>query len=74
MNYSQVASALNAQDPLAAAELSASPTAQAVLRGFLASAPDQREQIALELQTRPGSKQYVQQYVGAVLQIADTCV
>ena len=45
MNYSQVASALNAQDPLAAAELSASPTAQAVLGGFLASAPDQREQI-----------------------------
>jgi hemophore-related protein len=45
MNYSQVASALNAQDPVAAAELAASPTAQAVLGGFLASAPDQREQI-----------------------------
>ena len=72
-NYSQVVSALNAQNPVAAAELSASPSAQAVLRGFLASSPDQREQIAQEWQNKPGSQQYIQQYAGAVLQIADTC-
>ena len=72
-NYSQVASALNAENPAAAAELSASPTAQTMLRGFLASSPDQREQMAQELQTRPGSQQYVQQYAGAVLQVANTC-
>ena len=72
-NYSQVVSALNAENPAAAAELSASPTAQAMLRGFLTSSPDQREQMAQELQTRPGSQQYVQQYAGAVLQVANTC-
>ena len=72
-NYSQVVSALNAQDPAASAGLSASPTAQAALRGFLASTPDQREQIAQELESRPGSQPYVQQYVGLVLQVANTC-
>jgi hemophore-related protein len=72
-NYSQVVSALNAQNPAAAAGLAASPTAQAALRGFLASTPDQREQIAQELESRPGSQEYVQQYVGLVLQVANTC-
>jgi hemophore-related protein len=72
-NYSQVVSALSAQDPAASAGLSASPTAQAALRGFLASTPDQREQIAQELESRPGSQPYVQQYVGLVLQVANTC-
>jgi len=72
-NYSQVVSALNAENPAAAAGLSASPSTQAVLRGFLASTPDQREQIVQELQNRPGSQQYFQEYTGAVLQVADTC-
>jgi hemophore-related protein len=72
-NYSQVLSALNAQSPVAAAQLSASPTAQAVLRGFLASSPDERQQIAQELQSRPESQQYVEQYVGLLLQVANTC-
>ena len=72
-NYSQVMSALNAASPAAAAALSASPTAQAMLRGFLASSPDQRQQIAQELQSRPESQQYFQQYVGVVLQVANTC-
>jgi len=71
--YSQVLSALNAQNPAAAAGLSASPTAQGALRGFLASTPDQREQMYQELRSRPGSEQYVQQYAGAVLQVANTC-
>jgi hemophore-related protein len=72
-NYSQVVSALNAQSPAAAAQLNASPTAQSMLRGFLDSSPDQRQQIAQELQSRPGSQQYLQQYVGVVLQVANTC-
>ncbi len=72
-NYSQVVSALNAQSPPAAAALSASPTAQAVLRGFLGSSPDQRQQIVEELESKPQSQPYFQQYVGAVLQVANSC-
>jgi hemophore-related protein len=72
-SYSQVVSALNAQNPAAAAGLNASPSAQAALRGFLASTPDQREQIVQELESKPGSQQYVQQYTGPVLQVANTC-
>jgi hemophore-related protein len=72
-NYSQVVSALNAQSPPAAAALSASPTAQAMLRGFLASSPDQRQQIVEELESKPQSQPYFQQYVGAVLQVANSC-
>jgi hemophore-related protein len=72
-NYSQVVSAINAQSPPAAAALSASPTAQAALRGFLASSPDQRQQIIEELESKSQSQPYYQQYVGAVLQVANTC-
>jgi hemophore-related protein len=72
-SYSQVVSALNVQNPAAAAGLNASPSAQAALRGFLASTPDQREQIVQELESKPGSQQYVQQYTGPVLQVANTC-
>lgn len=31
------------------------------------------QQIGQELQSRPGSQQYFQQYVGVVLQVANTC-
>jgi hemophore-related protein len=72
-NYSQVVSAINVQSPPAGAALSASPTAQAGLRGFLASSPDQRRQIVQELESKPESQPYFQQYVGAVLQVANTC-
>ena len=72
-NYSQVASALNAESPPAAAALSASPTAQAVLRGFLASTPDQRQQIIDEVRSKPESQPYFQLYVGGVLLVANTC-
>ena len=72
-NYSQVVSALNAQSPLAAAELNGSPTAQAALRGFLDSSPDQRQQIAQELESSPESQGYVQQFGGLVVQVANTC-
>jgi hemophore-related protein len=72
-NYSQVVSALNAQSPVAAAQLNSSPSAKAALRGFLDSPPDQRQQIAQELRSRPGSEQYLQQYGGLLLQVANTC-
>lgn len=71
--YSQVVSALNAQSPAAAAGLAGSPTAQAALRGFLASSPDQRQQIIDELKSKPQSQPYFQQYVDGVLLIANTC-
>jgi hemophore-related protein len=68
-SYAQVVAAVNAQNPVAAAQLSASPSARAVLRSFLDSPPDQRQQIVQELQSYPGA----QQYVGPVLLIANTC-
>ncbi|MGH3560551.1 MAG: hemophore-related protein [Mycobacterium sp.] len=72
-NYSQVVSALNAQDPIAAAGFNASPVAQTYLRGFLASSPDQRQRALQEMQSTPAAQPYVQQYVGLVLQVANTC-
>lgn len=72
-NYSQVVSALNAQSPAAAAELNESPTAQAALRGFLDSSPDQRQQIAQELESEPDTQGYVQQFAGLIVQVANTC-
>lgn len=72
-NYAQVASALNAEFPVAGAQLNGSPTAQAALRGFLNSSPDQRRQIAEELENKPGAEPYVQQFAGYVVQIANTC-
>ncbi len=72
-SYSQVVAALNAQSPVAAAELNGSPTAQAALRGFLGSSPDQRQQIAQELESRPDTSFYVNEYAGFVVQVANTC-
>jgi hemophore-related protein len=68
-NYSQVVSALNAQDPAAAAEFDASPAAQSWLRSFLASSPAGRQQMLAEVQSMPGAAQYA----GTVEQVANTC-
>jgi hemophore-related protein len=75
-NYSQVVSALNAQDPVVAAQLNASPVAQTYLRGFLASSPDQRQQMVQQVQSTPEAQRYAQYappYVGLALQVANTC-
>jgi hemophore-related protein len=73
-SYSQVVSALNAQTPDAAAQLNGSPSAQAALRGFLDSSPDQRRQILQELEGRyPQSQQYIPFYAGFAVQVANTC-
>ena len=68
-SYQQVVSALNAQDPAAAAQFNASPVAQSYLRQFLASSPAQRRQLAQQALAVPGARQQV----GLVLQLANTC-
>ena len=68
-SYQQVVSALNAQDPAAAAQFNASPVAQSYLRQFLASSPAQRRQLAQQALAVPGA----QQQVGLVLRLANTC-
>ena len=67
--YPQAVAALNAQSPGAAQDFSASPVAQAWLRTFLASPTDQRQRMVQQLQSLGG----VQQYVGAVQQVAGSC-
>jgi hemophore-related protein len=64
-----VVSALNAQDPAAAGQFNASPEAQDSLRTFLASPPDQRQQMVQQAESTP----QVQQYVPLVQQVANTC-
>jgi hemophore-related protein len=58
-NYGQVIAALNATDPGAAAQFTASPIAQSYLQRFLSSGPVQRRQMALQIQAMPGAAQYV---------------
>ncbi|MGH3560601.1 MAG: hemophore-related protein [Mycobacterium sp.] len=68
-NYSQVIAALNAQDPATAAAVNGSPAVQSWLHSFLAAPPDQRQQMADQLQSMPAA----QQYLGTVAQVANTC-
>jgi hemophore-related protein len=56
-SYPQVMSALNAQDPGAAAQFNASPMSQSFLRQFLAAPPSQRRQMAQQVQSAPGAEQ-----------------
>jgi hemophore-related protein len=68
-SYSQAVAALNAQSPAVAQQFNASPVAQVWVRTFFASPPNKRQQMAQQAQSVPGA----QQYVGLVLEIADTC-
>jgi hemophore-related protein len=68
-NYGQVMAALNATDPGAAAQMSASPMAQGTLRQFLASTPPRRAQMIQQMQAYPQA----QQYVGLMQQVAGVC-
>lgn len=68
-SYPQVVSALNAQDPAAAAQFNSSPVAQHYLKKFLASSPDQRLQMEQQIQGIPEA----QQYFGTIQQVASTC-
>ena len=68
-NYGQVMAALNAQDPAAAAQLTASPFAVNYLRNFLASAPSQRLQMARQIQPMPQAAPYFND----VIAVAGSC-
>jgi hemophore-related protein len=68
-SYSQIVAALNAQSPDLANQFSTNPVAQSMLRTFLASPVDQRQQIVQQAQANP----LEQQYIGPLLQIANTC-
>jgi len=68
-SYSQVVSALNAQDPAAAAQFNASPMAQGYLRQFLASPPSQRQAMAQQIAGSPGAEEYF----GLLQQVFNTC-
>jgi hemophore-related protein len=68
-SYPQVMSALNAQDPATAAQFSAFPANESLLRQFLASPPSQRLRMAQMMQSAPGN----QQYFGLIEQVFNTC-
>jgi hemophore-related protein len=68
-SYPQVVSALNAQDPAAAAQFNSSPVAQSYLRRFLAAPPDKRQQMEQQLQGIPEA----QAYLGTIQQVATSC-
>jgi hemophore-related protein len=67
--YSQAVAALNALSPETAQQFNASPAAQAWVRTFFASPVNQRQQMAQQMQSVPGT----QSYVGLVEQIANSC-
>lgn len=68
-SYPQVLSALNAQDPAAAAQFNSSPLAQSYLHRFLAAPPAKRQQMVQQVQGIPEA----QQYLGTIQQVANTC-
>jgi hemophore-related protein len=67
--YSQVISAMESQDPAAAAQFSASPMSQSYLHRFLDAPPPQRQQMATMLAAIPGN----QQYFALLEQVFNTC-
>jgi hemophore-related protein len=67
--YPQVMAALNAEQPQAAQQLNSSPTVQSLVRNFLDSPPDQRQQVADELGGNPAA----QKYMGVIQEVAGTC-
>ena len=67
-SYPQVTAALNAQSPDIAAQLAADPAAQGMLNTFLASPLILRQQLVRQVQGAVAP-----QYVGAIVQTANTC-
>ncbi len=68
-SYNQVISALNAENPGAAADLNTSPAAQSMLRNFLRAGPEKRQEIATWIEGMPEA----QQYVGTIVSVAGSC-
>jgi hemophore-related protein len=67
--YRQAITALESQSPETAQKFYSAPGANSWLKTFLASPVDTRRQMLQQVQTLPGS----QEYVPLVLQIASTC-
>ena len=67
--YPQAVAALNAQNPAAAALFSESPQTQAFLHQFINSSPDQRLQLAHQVQSSPVARPYF----GVIQQMFTTC-
>jgi len=67
--YSQVAAALNAQYPDAAAQFNASPEAQAWLHDLVDAPPPQRREMLLDMANRPEA----QPFHDIVVPLANTC-
>ncbi len=67
--YNQAISALNANYPDAAAAFNKSPIAQGFLRQFVDSPPDQRRQMAYQIQGMPDA----QPYLNTMKQVAKIC-
>ncbi len=68
-SYPQVLAALNAQNPEAASQLTASPANVGVVQQFLVADTVSRQQMIARLQTIPGADQYI----GLLLSVAATC-
>jgi hemophore-related protein len=68
--YGQVVSALNAQSPQAAKAFNARPDVQSGLQQFLAAPPDQRAQMAQQIQSQPGG---LRPYLGLMQQVFSVC-
>jgi hemophore-related protein len=67
--YPQLESAVNAQGPGVAAAFNQSPQLKVGLQAFLASGPDQRQQMAQEFASAPG----VGPYLPAIQTAFNTC-
>ncbi len=67
--YNQAISALNANYPDAAAAFNGSPIAQGFVHQFVDSSPDQRRQMASQIQAMPDA----QPYLNTMKQVAKIC-
>jgi hemophore-related protein len=67
--YPQVVTALTKQSPGAANEFTSNPVAVAWVQNFLASPPDQRQQLIQQVQSIPAA----QPYTGLVQSVIATC-
>ncbi len=67
--YDQAITALNANYPETAAQFNGSPIAQGFLHQFVDSPPDQRRQLAAQIQAMPDARPYLD----TMKQVAKVC-
>lgn len=68
-SYPQVMSAMNAQDPAAAAQFTSTPQGESLLHQFLGSPPDQRRQMVNLMASHPAN----QPFLGLAERVFNTC-